>query len=61
MNIVVRLPDEIERRLQRLTRINFRLWLFIVQQDLWKEAKEFVQDSSIDYEELPFEEEWFSG
>ena len=57
MNITVPLPEEIERRLNKLTQVNFRLWMFIAQQDLWEEAQEFVSDHNMVYDELPFENE----
>ena len=58
INITVPLPEQIERRLTRLTKATFRLWMFIAQQGLWEEAKDFVDDHSLDLDELPFENEW---
>ena len=58
MNITVPLPEQIERRLTRLTKTNFRLWMFIAQQGLWEEAVDFVDDHSLDREDYPFEDEW---
>ena len=58
INITVPLPEQIERRLTRLTKSNFRLWMFIAQQGLWEEARDFVDDHSLDRDELPFENEW---
>ena len=58
MNITVPLPDQIEQRLTRLTKTNFRLWMFIAQQGLWEEAVDFVDDHSLDREDYPFEDEW---
>ena len=58
VTITVPLPEQIERRLQRLTKANFRLWMFIAQQGLWEEAQDFVNDYSMDHDELPFEDEW---
>ena len=58
VTITVPLPEQIERRLQRLTKANFRLWMFIAQQGLWEEAQDFVNDDSMDRDELPFEDEW---
>ena len=58
MNITVPLPEQIERRLTRLTKTNFRLWMFIAQQSLWEEAVDFVDDHSLDREDYPFEDEW---
>ena len=58
MNITVPLPEQIEQRLTRLTKTNFRLWMFIAQQGLWEEAVDFVDDHSLDREDYPFEDEW---
>ena len=58
ISITVPLPEQIERRLTRLTKANFRLWMFIAQQGLWEEAKDFVDDHSLDLDELPFEDDW---
>ena len=58
INITVPLPEQIERRLTRLTKSNFRLWMFIAQQGLWEEARDFVDNHNLDHDELPFENEW---
>lgn len=58
MTITVPLPEQIEKRLKRLAKGNFRLWMFIAQQDLWEEAWDFVGEYCPDYDELPFENEW---
>ena len=58
MNITVPLPEHLARRLTRLTKANFRLCMFIAQQDLLEEAVDFVDDHSLDREDYPFEDEW---
>ena len=57
MNITVPLPEQLERRLTKQTKANFRLWMFIAQQGLWEEAKDFVKEHSLDNDEYLFEGE----
>ena len=58
MNIVIQLPEEIEKRIQSLEKINFQLWMFIDQQGLLEEAQEFIEGFTREItDELPFKVE----
>ena len=58
-HITVPLPESLQFHINHLTEENFYLWMFISQNDLWQEAKEFLRDNSTaDYGQLPFHDEF---
>ena len=56
-HITVPLPEPLQRQFKALTDENFNLWLFLAQNDLLEEARNFLSlpDSDwIDPDHLPF-------
>ena len=55
-HITVPLPESIRNQLDMLNRENFYLWMFVSQNDLWEEARDFIQcgKNRDEAEELPF-------
>ena len=44
-NITIPLPAELQCHIRNLEHENFCLWMFISQNDLWEDAREFLSDS----------------
>ena len=44
--IIVEIPKAIRNRIDILTHENFFLWMFISNQDLWEEARDFLDNAS---------------
>ena len=56
-HITVPLPESLQFHIHHLTKENFYLWMFVSQNDLWEEAKEFLRDNGEpDYGQLPFDD-----
>lgn len=56
-HITVPLPEPLQSQIHMLTRENFYLWMFVSQNDLWEEARAFVQGCGTENdnaEDLPF-------
>ena len=43
--MIVEIPDSIQERIDNLARDNFYLWMFIAQQELWEDARDFLKDN----------------
>ena len=56
-HITIPIPDDILRSFRNLSHENFNLWLFLAQNDLLEEARDFLALDSVftdDSDELPF-------
>ena len=59
-HITVPLPEPLRDQIRILMKENFYLWIFISQNDLWEDARAFLQSCNTeddDAENLPFTDE----